>query len=100
MNAALHRVLKSVYRKEPISSFILTMGAVDVAIGGLGNHWSLFSVGLGIVSLAIVLRWWQIQRFHETELEPEPETPNSYYLPPSAASPALPNLRNSRKRLH
>lgn len=102
MNTALHRVLKSVYRKEPISSFILTMGAVDVAIGGLGSHWSLFSVGLGIVSLAIVLRWWQIQRLHEPEpeLEPEPETPNSYYLPPSAVSPALPKLRTSRKHLH
>lgn len=97
MNAALHRVLKSVYRKEPISSFILTMGAVDVAIGGIGSHWSLFSFGLGIVSVAIVLRWWQLQRLQEPESEPAPEPSDYFYLPPSQSPPALPKLRTSRQ---
>jgi hypothetical protein len=97
MNAALHRVLRSVYRKEPISSFILTMGAVDVAIGGLGSHWSLFSLGLGIVSLAIVLRWWQLQRLQEPDVEPAPESSDYYYLPPSASPPVLPKLRADRQ---
>ncbi|MGB3240478.1 MAG: hypothetical protein WBB29_19460 [Geitlerinemataceae cyanobacterium] len=97
MNAAMHRVLKSVYRKEPISSFILTMGAVDVAIGGLGSYWSLFSLGLGIVSVAIVLRLLQLGRLPQPESEPAPEPSDYFYLPPSQSPPALPKLRASRK---
>jgi hypothetical protein len=92
MNAALHRILKSTYRKEPISSFVMTMGAVDAAIGGLGSSWSLFSLGLGMVGIAIALRWLQIQRKRTPDIEAAPE----YYLPPASSQPMLPKLQSTR----
>jgi hypothetical protein len=46
MNALLPRILKAAYRKEPISSFIVIVGAVDAVIGGVGERWSLLSFGI------------------------------------------------------
>jgi hypothetical protein len=93
MNAGFVRVLKSAYRKEPISSFILLAGAMDAAIGGFGDRWSLFAFGLGTVGVAIALRWWLIQR-SGAEI---PEEAPQYYLPPQPPRPHLPNLSNSQK---
>ncbi|MBD2179687.1 hypothetical protein [Aerosakkonema funiforme] len=94
MNAAWVRFVKSAYRKEPISSFILIVGAVDAALGGLDNRWSLFSLGIGTVGLAIALRWWLIQR---STAEVPSEVPQ-YYLPPTPSRPQLPNLNVSNKK--
>ncbi|MCL1473096.1 hypothetical protein [Argonema antarcticum] len=88
MNAAWARFLKSAYRREPITSFVVTVGAVDAAIGGLGERWSLFTIGMGTVGLAIALRWWMI---HRSTAEVPSEAPE-YYLPPSPSRPQLPNL--------
>ncbi|MGL5083299.1 MAG: hypothetical protein ACRC8A_17600 [Microcoleaceae cyanobacterium] len=88
MNALWLRFLRSSYRREPIASFIVTVGAVDAVIGGVGGSWSLFSFGLGTVGLAIVIRLWQTQR---SRIE-EPETVSEYYLPPSSSRPKLPQL--------
>jgi hypothetical protein len=93
MNAALNRVLKSTYRKEPISSFVMTMGAVDAAIGGLGSSGSLFSLGLGMVGIAVTLRWWQIHRTRT----PDSEAAGEYYLPPASTQSALPPLQPARR---
>ncbi len=93
MNAALHRILKSAYRKEPISSFILLVGAVDVAISGGSGSSSLFAFGLGTIAIAIAIRWWQIQHAPTSESEPAPE----YSLPPSSSRPSLPNLKSTQK---
>ena len=93
MNALWTRVLRSAYRKEPISSFIVIVGAVDAVIGGVGERWSLLTFGLMMVVLAIAVRWWQAQR-RETELADQPVT---HYLPPSSSRPALPML-NATKR--
>jgi hypothetical protein len=94
MNALLPRILKVAYRKEPISSFIVIVGAVDAVIGGVGERWSLLSFGLMMVMLAVALRWWQTQR-RETELADQPVT---HYLPPSSSQPALPRLSATKRQ--
>jgi len=93
MNAALPRFLKSAYRKEPIPSFLITIGVVDAVIGGFGDRWLLFTFGLGTVGIAIALRWWIIQ-----QPRPEPSQPVAqHYLPYSSSSRELPMLTMSKK---
>lgn len=94
MNALWPRFLKSAYRKEPISSFIVIVGAVDAVIGGFGERWSLLSFGLMMVVLAAVLRWWQSQR-RETELADQPVT---HYLPPASSRPVMPMLSATKRQ--
>ena len=89
MNAAWVRFLKSTYRREPITSFLVTVGAVDAVIGGLGDRWSLFTLGMGTVGLAIVLRWLMIQQRSTVEV---PSEAPEYFLPPTPSRTALPNL--------
>ncbi len=94
INALLPRILKSAYRKEPISSFIIIVGAVDAVIGGIGERWSLLSFGLMLVVLAAALRWWQTQR-KDAELAEQPVT---HYLPPGSSRPALPILSATKRQ--
>jgi hypothetical protein len=95
MNALWPRILKSAYRREPIVSFVVTVGAVDAAIGGVGASLPLLSFGLGTIGVALALGWWQIQRSQaEQQVEPAPE----YYLPPQASRPALPQLTQTKRR--
>lgn len=82
------RFLKSAYRKEPISSFILTVGAVDAVIGGVDSRWSLLVLGLATVGTAIALRWWLAQR-QPVDL---PTGAPVYYLPDRSSQPSLPML--------
>ena len=94
MNAALPRFLKSAYRKEPLPSFLITIGVVDAIIGGFGDRWSLFTFGLGTVGVAIALRWWMLQQRGS-----EPSAPVAqHYLPYSSSSPELPMLTTSKKK--
>jgi hypothetical protein len=62
MDILWSRFLRALYRKEPIVGFVATVGVVDAAIGGLTEHWSLLTLGLGTVGGAIALRLWQLQR--------------------------------------
>jgi hypothetical protein len=93
MNALLPRFLKVAYRKEPISSFILIVGAVDAVIGGVGGRWSLLSFGLAIAVLAALLRWWQIQKAQAAMVEDTPR----HFLPPSSSRPPLPLLTSEKR---
>lgn len=95
MNAAWVRFLKSTYRREPITSFVVTVGAVDAVIGGLGDRWSLFTLGMGTVGLAIVLRWLMIQQRSTAEV---PSEAPEYFLPPTPSRTALPNLNAPNKK--
>ncbi len=95
MNAVWHRFLKPFYRKEPVSSFILTVGAVDVALGGLGSYSSLLLLGMGTMTGAIALRWWQSQRADKHR--PQESLPE-YYLAPGVSSQPLPRLNPSKHR--
>ncbi|ACK64758.1 conserved hypothetical protein [Rippkaea orientalis PCC 8801] len=88
MNALLPRFLKNAYRKEPISSFILIVGAVDAVIGGVGERWTLLSFGLMVVLLSVILRWWQTQKAQPLTTEDTPRR----YLPPSSTRSPLPRL--------
>lgn len=85
--------LKSVYRKEPVISFVVTAGTVNVAIGSLSEHWSLASVGLGAVGVAIALHLRQ--RYTHRPIEPQHRSP-VYVLPPAAQS--LPLLSITKKQ--
>ncbi|MEQ8468577.1 hypothetical protein [Coleofasciculus sp. E1-EBD-02] len=96
MNALGPRFWKLAYRKEPISSFIVTVGAVDAVIGGVGERWSLLTFGLMMVMLAVGLRWWQSQR-RQTELAEQAVT---HYLPSSPSRPPLPMLSTSKRHPH
>lgn len=93
MNATLPKLLKSAYRREPLPSFLITIGVVNAVIGGFDERWSLFTFGLGTVGVAIALRWWLIQ-----QRRPEPSEPVvQHYLPPRSSDPALPMLSVSKK---
>lgn len=83
------RALKSAYRREPISGFILTLGLVDTVIGGVSSQWLLLAVGLGIVSVAIALRWWKMQ-----QVRPEISRAPIYSLPDRSSTQSLPVLRS------
>ncbi len=93
MNTLWPRIVKAAYRKEPITSFVVTVGAVDAVIGGLGASWSLFGLGMGTVGIAVVLRLLLLQRSSLDQPAPVPE----YYLPPHASRPPLPILSGNKK---
>lgn len=89
MNALWFRLLRTVYRKEPITGFILTAGAMNVAIGGIDQSTSLVIFGLSTVSIALALRWWHLSH------RPAPVKPTSSDTPvrvPIAALPPRPSL--------
>ncbi|MGB7444350.1 MAG: hypothetical protein WA919_25070 [Coleofasciculaceae cyanobacterium] len=94
MNALWPRILKSAYRKEPISGFIIIIGAVDAVIGGVGERWSLLTFGMTMVLLAIAIRWWQAQS-RETKLAEQPVT---HFLPESSSRPPLPMLIPAKRQ--
>ncbi|PSF37505.1 hypothetical protein C7H19_10075 [Aphanothece hegewaldii CCALA 016] len=94
MNVIVPRFLKTAYRKEPISGFILIAGTVNVVMGGVGQRWSLLSFGMMVIITALVMRWLQIQKAKEIAAE---ETPR-YYLPPSSDRQPLPMLMNEKQR--
>lgn len=94
MNAIWPRILKLAYRKEPISSFLLIIGAVDATIGGVSNHGSLLLLGLSTAGVAIALRWWQVQRSKQLQ----PERVAQYYLPSHSSRPQLPMLSMSKSK--
>ena len=93
MNPLLARLLRSVYRKEPISGFLLILGATDALIGGFGGRWSLLSIGLVIAIMGMVIRWRQSQKTAEA-IAAEPAR---YLLPPSSSRPPLPLLTNNKR---
>lgn len=83
------RFVRSTYRREPVVSFAITAGVVEAAIGGLNEHWSLLTFGLGTVGVAIALRFWQQHRQSVGFIERAP----IYALPGSDVRPKLPELK-------
>lgn len=94
MNPLFARFLRAVYRKEPVSGFILVLGATDVLMGGLGGRVSLLSVGLFIALLGAMMRWRQGEKKSEAIAT---ETVR-YYLPPGSTRQPLPLLTPSQRR--
>lgn len=94
MSFSWSRILKSVYRKHPVVSVMVTVGAVDAVMGGLGDRPSLLAFGLGTAGVALALQWWQNQQVSPPPADVVPQ----YYLPSSSSSPQLPMLTVTKKR--
>lgn len=94
MNPLLAKLLRSVYRQEPISGFLLILGATDAVLGGVGGRWSLMSIGLIVALLGMAFRWRQGQ---QTQKNTATETAR-YMLPPSSSRPQLPLLINDKRK--
>jgi hypothetical protein len=94
VNPLFARFLRSVYRKEPISGFILILGATDALIGGFNGRGSLLSIGLFVALLGIIMRWRQ------SEKKSKAIAPKSgrYLLPPSSPRQPLPLLVNNKSQ--
>lgn len=94
MNRVWTRFFRSAYRKEPVSSFVLTVGAVNTVIGGVEGQWTLMALGFSTIAAAVILRWWiNLQR----PVQPVQDSPIRY-LPDRASRQSLPLLTSSRKR--
>lgn len=86
------KFLKSTYRREPITSFLITMALMELMIGGFEQEWSLLGLA-GVMAVgAIVLRYRlgnsQGMRSPSGDISPRTE----YYLPPADPRPVLPRL--------
>ena len=95
MNPLFAKFFRAVYRKEPVSGFILILGATDALVGGLGGSGSLLSIGLLIALLGIIMRWRQGERKSPRVSSSQPA---KYLLPPSSADQPLPLLVSSKRR--
>jgi hypothetical protein len=78
-------------------SFIITIGAVDAAIGGLSEHWSLMTVGVGMIGMAVGMRLWSWQHPRPQPIR-EINRKAVHALPPSPTSSNLPPLSLAQKR--
>ncbi|MEL6788391.1 MAG: hypothetical protein AAFO76_13520 [Cyanobacteria bacterium J06607_15] len=94
MNPLFARFFRSVYRKEPVSGFILLFGVTDALIGGIGGRSSLLSIGLLIALLGVIMRWRQGSK----KTEAIATEPVRYYLPPGSTRQPLPLLTSSKPR--
>jgi hypothetical protein len=93
MNAIFPTFLKRLYRKEPISSFIIIVGAVDAVLGGVNEVGTLMILGLLTSGVAIGYRWWCIQQ-SETDAGRKSK---QLYLPSADANRSpLPDLDRRR----
>ena len=91
MNPINPRFLSSVYRKEPIPSFLVTIGLVNAIIGGLNDRTGLFSLGLATVGGAILWRW-RLQQKPTAQIQPK----SQIYL--TAASSDVPTLKTPKRK--
>jgi hypothetical protein len=92
MNAIFPTVLKRLYRKEPISSFIIIIGAVDAVLGGVNEIGTLMILGLLTSGAAIGYRWWSIQ---QAESKSDRQS-KQLYLPSQSDRTPLPNFDRRR----
>ncbi|MGB2926253.1 MAG: hypothetical protein WBB82_13210 [Limnothrix sp.] len=91
---ANRQFFKKLYRKEPISSFLIMMGIMQVVIGGVDEQWNLFSLGLGLMLGAVVVRWSQIRKHKRSPAG----AMSRRYLPPSESLQSLPKLVNEQQQ--
>jgi hypothetical protein len=82
-------VLKSIYRREPVVSFAITIGIVNALLGGMTDHPALLGLGVGTTGVTLLLRWWMRR-----------QPPIVPLAPRRVASYALPPARPSRPPLH
>ncbi len=86
------KLLRSTYRREPVTSFVITMALMEFMIGGFEQEWSLLGVA-GVMTVgAIVLRYRQGSRRDLRSVTSDLHQRPEYYLPPSNPRPILPRL--------
>ena len=94
MNPLFARFFRAVYRKEPVSGFILILGATDALVGGLNGSGSILSIGLIVALLGITMRWRQGRK----KRKPAATQPVRYLLPPDNSRQPLPLLMSNKRR--
>lgn len=87
--------MKRTYRRDPLSSLILTAGVVDMVMGGVSDRWTLLGVGLGAVGVAATMRLWKRR---QRPLAPPTDAPPIHYLPSRSSRTALPMLQIQNKK--
>lgn len=86
------KLLRSTYRREPVTSFVITMALMEFMIGGFEQEWSLLGVA-GVMTVgAIVLRYRQGSRRDLRSVTSDLHQRPEYYLPPANPRPILPRL--------
>lgn len=94
MNPLFARFFKAVYRKEPVSGFILILGVTDALVGGMNGRDGLLSIGLLVALLGIIMRWRQ----GEKKSRVVASQPVRYLLPSGTSRQPLPLLMPSKRR--
>jgi hypothetical protein len=95
MSVLLPRFLRSLYRQEPVSGILITMGLADIALGGVSGHGSLSLFGAVVFGLALGAKWLQSQR--QQDILAEQQTVQ-HYLPAQSSQQELPMLSINKKR--
>jgi uncharacterized membrane protein SpoIIM required for sporulation len=94
MSILLPRFFRSAFRNDPIASFLMTMGAADVALGGVSGHGGLLILGVIVFGGALGLKWTQSQRRTQEFVEQTAQ----HYLPSESSQSELPMLSINKKR--
>ena len=94
MNIVWTRLLKQAYRRQPLISFVVTVGFVDVLLGGLEGSGSLLVFGLGLVGAALAVRWRRNPPKQPSDFSQTPV----HYLPDHTSRPPLPMLGLSSRK--
>ena len=89
------RLIKSIYRREPIVSTIVTMGFVNVLIGCLQGQAALLTLGILGASGAIAFRGLTRRRYSDSQVPPSPPLRS---LPSQSARPQVPLLGLSHRQ--
>ena len=84
------KFLKSTYRREPITSFVITMALMEFIIGGFEQELSLLGLAgvMAVGAIALRYRLGSNQGMRSPDLSQRTE----YYLPPADPRPVLPRL--------
>lgn len=82
--------------REPLSNFILTLGAADMVIGGVGDRASLFLLGLATAGVGLLLRWARLKQ--RPTFPPEPQLGLKRLPPATPPEPADSHDRARRGR--
>lgn len=105
LKTALKRTsLKRLYNKEPLSSFLLLVGTMQGLIGGVHGQLNLFSLGVGVVLGAFVVRRSQLKqaRLNANRVLPRrylpPQQPPGQALPPLGQLPTKPLVNHKRRQ--
>ncbi|HIK36452.1 MAG TPA: hypothetical protein IGQ44_00455 [Geminocystis sp. M7585_C2015_104] len=92
------KLIRKLYRQEPISAFIFTAGLVDATLGGFGERWTLLSLGMFLVVVSLFIRWIQLGWIENQKTIIKSNPRRRRYLPPAKDTPTpLPPLKRKRE---